>query len=237
MSTVMEAAGGPSPLPHRRAPLIIIVGADKGGVGKTQTTRALIDYLAKYRAQVRAFDTESGETGVLKRFYPAAEMLKADSVVGQMRMVDAAKGDAVTVVDARAGLLGPMLKAFHRIDLLSDVKSGQLGLLVLHVVGSSVASAGEIPVIMEALKGASLIRVNNRISQEAEFAPSEAGEVAIEIPNLDEVACAAVDHANAGFAAFAGDPNQSRVLRGLVRAWLADVHAAFDRAGVGALVE
>ena len=202
----------------------------------TTITRALVDYMAKCGAPLRAFDTEPADGGVLKQFYPRAEMLNAGTVPGQMRVIDSAGTDAVTLVDLRAGLLTPMLKAFHRIDLLEDVRKGALRLLVLHVVGSSVASASEVKPVMAALKGASLVRVNNKIAADSEFAAGEPGEVTIEIPNLEESAVAAVDQANAGFAAFAGDPVQSRVLRGYVRAWLADVHAAFDQAGIGGLL-
>lgn len=232
--TTIEA--GPIDQPAKRPPLIIIVGADKGGVGKTTVSRALIDYLGKLSVPVRAFDTEPGDTGVLKRFYHPAEMLNASTAPGQMRIVDAARADAVTLVDARAGLLGPILKSFHRIDLLADVKRGALVLLVVHVVDSSVAAAGEIPDVIKAMEGAALIRANNRVKPDAEFSPGVPGEVAIEIPNLDEAACRAVDVSNLGFAAFVADPNQSRTLRGYVRAWLADAHAAFDRAGIGAMV-
>lgn len=233
----MEAAGGPVETTRRRAPLIIIIGADKGGVGKTMVARALMDYIAAQRQPVRPFDTEPGEVGVLKRFFPDAKMLRAETVTGQMEVVDAARGDSVTVVDARAGLLSPILKAFHRIDLMSDVRSGALNLLLLHVVGSSVASASEVRPIIEQMKGASLIRVNNKIAADSEFSADEPGEVTITVPNLEESAAAAVDQANEGFAAFAADAQQSRVLRGYVRAWLGDVHAAFDRAGIASMIQ
>ena len=233
-TTIAEAAGmGPQPT-RRRAPLIIIVGADKGGVGKTMISRALVDYLTKYGIQIRAFDTEPTEGGVLKRFYPQAELLNVTTVPGQMKVVDAAKGDAITLIDARAGALTPIIKAFHRIDLLTDVTSGALGLLVLHVVGSSVASASEVRPMIESLKGANLIRVNNKIAPDSQFSTDEPGEITILIPNLEEEAAAAVDQADADFGTFSSDAAQSRVLRGYVRAWLADVHAAFDRAGIGA---
>lgn len=235
-TTVMEAAGGPTSPPRRRAPLIILVGADKGGVGKTTISRVLMDYLPKRGVQVRAFDTEAGE-GVLRRFFPEIEQLNLGSVQGQMKVVDAAKGDSVTLVDARAGALSPILTAFHRIDLLQDVRTGALNLLVLHVVGSSVASSREIEPVIESLKGASLIRVNCKTNADAAFAPQVPGEVTIEVPNLEEEAYAAVDKADASFSSFAADAAQSRVLRGYVRAWIADVFAAFDRAGIGSMVK
>jgi hypothetical protein len=175
---------------------------------------------------IRAFDTEPGTVGVLKRFYPAATMLNGSAVAGQRAIVDEASGDAVTLVDGRAGLLGPMLKSFDRIKLIDDVRSGVFQLLVLHIVGPSVASASEVPTVVAAMEGASLIRVNNHVSTDAEFAPPVSGQTVIDIPNLDEMACAAVDHASLGFTAFVNTPAQSRVLRGHVRAWLGDVHSA-----------
>ncbi len=50
-------------------PVVIIVGADKGGVGKTTVTRTLLDYFVAHNVATRAFDTESPR-GTLKRFHP-----------------------------------------------------------------------------------------------------------------------------------------------------------------------
>ena len=51
-------------------PTLILVGADKGGVGKTTVSRILLDYFARKNVLTRAFDTENPR-GSLKRFYPA----------------------------------------------------------------------------------------------------------------------------------------------------------------------
>ena len=50
-------------------PTLILVGADKGGVGKTTISRALLDYFARKNVLTRAFDTENPR-GSLRRFYP-----------------------------------------------------------------------------------------------------------------------------------------------------------------------
>src|SRR5690349_17288784 len=50
-------------------PAVIIVGADKGGVGKTTVTRTLLDYFNARKIPTRAFDTEAPK-GTLKRFHP-----------------------------------------------------------------------------------------------------------------------------------------------------------------------
>jgi hypothetical protein len=50
-------------------PAVILIGADKGGVGKTTVARTLLDYFAHHRLGARAFDTEVPR-GTLKRFHP-----------------------------------------------------------------------------------------------------------------------------------------------------------------------
>jgi len=50
-------------------PVVIVVGADKGGVGKTTVSRTLLDYFSANNVATRAFDTESPR-GTLKRFHP-----------------------------------------------------------------------------------------------------------------------------------------------------------------------
>ena len=46
-------------------PTLILVGADKGGVGKTTLSRALMDYFVRKNILTRAFDTENPR-GTLK---------------------------------------------------------------------------------------------------------------------------------------------------------------------------
>src|SRR5262249_39654757 len=50
-------------------PAVLLIGADKGGVGKTMVARTLLDYFAHHRVGSRAFDTEAPR-GTLKRFHP-----------------------------------------------------------------------------------------------------------------------------------------------------------------------
>lgn len=236
MVTVQEAAGGPMAVrDERKAPLIIIVGADKGGVGKTTVTRALLDYLARKQVDFRAVDTEP-EPGVLTRFGKNVALINAATVPGQMAIIDRAADNSITIVDARAGLLTPILKAFHRIDLLRDVREGKLRLLVLHVVGASVASGSEIQPVMTALQGANLIRVDCETAPNMAFPAKVPGEVAIKVPYLDAVAYDSVDAAGASFMLHASDPKCSRVISGYLLDWLRTVHASFDTAGIGAML-
>ena len=84
-----------------------MVGADKGGVGKTTISRALLDYLHRHNVLARAFDTENPR-GTLHRFYPAiTEIIDLHNVADQMKVLDTLETAKVpvTVVDLKAGNL------------------------------------------------------------------------------------------------------------------------------------
>ncbi len=97
-------------------PAVILVGADKGGVGKTTVARTLLDYFGAHQTRTRAFDTESPR-GTLKRFHPTVtEVVDVTSVPDQMKIFDTL-GNAeakVTIIDVRAGLLSSTLQALRR---------------------------------------------------------------------------------------------------------------------------
>src|ERR1700748_1338902 len=107
-------------------PVVIVVGADKGGVGKTTVSRTLLDYFSANNVPTRAFDTESPR-GTLKRFHPdITEIVDKNSTSDQMRIFDTLNGatPSVTVIDARAGLMSPALASLRNIGFLDAAKSG-----------------------------------------------------------------------------------------------------------------
>lgn len=217
------------------SPLMIIVAADKGGVGKTTVARVLLDYAARKGTAVRAFDTEPG-AGVLKRFYPAAESLAIETVPGQMRIVDSASSEAVTLVDARAGMMTSIIKAFGKINLLEDVRNGVLRLVIFHVVGPTFASGSEFEPVAIGFAGAKVVHVRNWTKDDSRFAPQPPGAVLIDFPCLNEEAYLKVDSLGVGYAGFTKDPQQSRTLRGYVVSWEADCFAGLDKSGLGTML-
>ena len=114
-------------------PTVILIGADKGGVGKTTVARMLLDYLGAQGIPMRAFDTEAPK-GALHRFHPKiSEIVDVAEIAGQMRIFDTVSDSSVTVVDVRR-----RRQAFARneITLSTSASPGRLsfGSLGLAVV-------------------------------------------------------------------------------------------------------
>src|SRR5213080_4583641 len=105
-------------------PAVVVVGADKGGVGKTTVSRTLLDYFSVNNVPTRAFDTESPR-GTLKRFHPEiTEIVDMTTTSDQMKIFDTlnAASPSVTVIDVRAGLLSPALASLRDIGFLDAAR-------------------------------------------------------------------------------------------------------------------
>jgi hypothetical protein len=220
-------------------PLIVVVGADKGGVGKTTVARALLDYFKGQGMVVRAFDTESETAdgrGVLKRFHPAAaEIVDLTKSDGMVAVFDNLAACPVTLIDIRAGLLTPTLKVLGDLGLMEMARQGTARIAVLHVIGSSVASFEEIRATAAALLPGQHFVVKNHMNDAEFFAGIDAvakdalkASIVLEIPKLDGRATEHVDAASQSFVDFVADPAASFTMKGLVRTWLSKVFAQFE---------
>lgn len=227
-------------------PTVIIVGADKGGVGKTTVSRTILDYFTGRNVPIRAFDTESPK-GTLKRFHPdITEVVDVTQVPDQMKIFDTLSESKVTLIDVRAGLLSTTLAALRDIGFLESAKRGQIQLGVFHIVGPSIASLNEIAEIAPFVADGKYYLVKNFINETSFFDWDETtynsyfkkikDAVDITIPKLNEMAYEQVELASVPFVTFIANKapngdgaNYSFVLRGYVRHWLGNVWAEFDR--------
>jgi hypothetical protein len=239
-----------TPAPKKPKPTVIVVGADKGGVGKTTIARAIIDFLALNDIEARAFDTETPR-GTLHRFHPEeTTIVDLTSTADQMKIIDtlnAAK--PVSVIDVRAGGLSPALEALDEIGFFDAVKAGEFGFVLLHVIGPSIASLDEIAAIAPYVADGNYFMVKNHVNDTTffEWDPKthagyfedvvSSGEITI--PKLRELAYEQVEISGAPFLTFianetaTGKPaDHSFVLRGYVRSWLARVADEFQRVGL-----
>jgi hypothetical protein len=229
-------------------PVVILVGADKGGVGKTTVSRTILDYLTARKIVTRAFDTEWPK-GTLKRFNSdLTEVVDVTSVADQMKIFDTldSSGVQITLIDVRAGLMSPTLSALRNIGFLDAGKKGQLTFALFHILGSSIASLDEIAETSHYLTDAKYFLVKNFINNTSFFEWDQGtynsyfnkvkGAVEITIPHLNEMAYEQVELVSAPFVDFIANKgpngasaNHSFVLRGYVRHWLENVWSEYDR--------
>jgi len=225
-------------------PLVIMVGADKGGVGKTMVSRAMIDYFDARKVPLRIFDSEF-PAGDLRRFHPSAKVINLDAIKDQMAVFDEMKPGAATIVDIRAGQLTPILNKLDETKLLDDVRQGDVNMAILHVLGPSVASLNEVGSAVKTIGGgARHLIVKNHINDsdydlmnDARYASTfqALAPVTINVPKLNELAAERVQASDSTFFAF-GSSGVSRILCGEVKGWLAKVWLEFDRVGLTKLV-
>jgi len=227
-------------------PTLIVVGADKGGVGKTTLSRTIVDYIDALQVSIRAFDTEYPQ-GTLKRFYPkTCTIVDMTSVSDQMKVFDSLNEKSVTLIDVRAGLLSSMLSSLRDMGFFELVKRDQAAFALVHVVGSSIASLNEIGYIAPFLTNGQYYLVKNYVNDTRFFdwdyktyksyfgeAPS-ANEIVS--PKLNEMAFEQIDLASVPFTSFISNKDAnghnaefSFVLRGYARHWLGEIWAEYDR--------
>lgn len=232
-------------------PVVLMIGADKGGVGKTTIARTVLDYLTARNAGARAFDSEFPR-GTLKRFHPkVTEVVDITAAADQMKMLDTLTTSDVkiSIIDIRAGLLSGTLKAFTDVGFFDMVHAGDFNFALFHVVGPSVSSLEEIGDVIPYTGGRNYFVVKNFINETSFFewnpqvykgyfkTAREAGELTI--PKLNEMAYEQVELAGVPFSSFIANRNgqgqaaaYSLVLRGYVRTWLNQISSEYDRVGL-----
>jgi hypothetical protein len=229
-------------------PVVFLVGADKGGVGKTTIARTLLDYLATKGVAARAFDTEFPR-GTLKRFFPkVTEVVDITTAADQMKVLDTLTTSEVKVstVDVRAGALLNTLKTFTDVGFFDLCRAGEFNFVLFHVIGPSVASLEEIAEVLPYTDGQHYFVVKNFINETSFFdwhPEIQKGyfklvknAVEVTIPKLNELAYEQAELGGVPFSTFIANKtvqgqnaNYSLVLRGYVRTWLSQISAEYDR--------
>ncbi len=227
---------------------VIMVGADKGGVGKTTIARALLDYLQRKNILVRAFDTENPR-GTLHRFYPGiTDIIDFNEVADQMKVLDTVNTSEtkVTIVDLKAGNLSRSLDTFDKIGVLDAARNGEFTLGLMHVVGPSIASLDEMGEVASYTNGIPYVVARNFINETNFFEWDEKtykkyfanlpNAKEIEVPKLNEMAYEQIDLAGTTCSDFVanrnakgGAGNFSFVLRGYAKKWRSDIDQEFEK--------
>ena len=224
-----------------KAGKLIIVGADKGGVGKTLVSRLLIDWIGERLSPFTVFDTESALDGktTLRRFRNDAVITDIGTVAGQMQIFDNLSRGGISLIDMRAGLLSQTLRTMRNAGLLDQADAGRAQMTVVHVLGSNTQSMSEVVDVAALLGGDSAqVLVENHANDGQFFKWDEATRATLlasvspaarlEIPHLDAQANEDVDRRGLGFQAYVASDAASDYLRRVVRYWMTQSYKAFD---------
>lgn len=204
-------------------PTVIIVGADKGGVGKTFVCRTLNDWLKANAIEYKAYDTQQPDGGLKKFDIEKTTVVNLEDSDDQVKVFDGLSPNVVTVIDIQAGLLSKTLTLLSEIGFIDLAKQGKLRVIVLHVFGPSEQSLSELGPVLTALQGSRHVAIANHINDTKYTAPAGA----VDFPKLDELAAKAVDASSLLFSEYV-NVNAGKVLGGKVRHWLGRVFAQFN---------
>jgi len=149
---------------------VVVVGADKGGVGKT-TVSAYPARLFQRKQRSDPGLRHRAPARHAERFHPEiTEIVDMTATPDQMKIFDTLNtvGPSVTVIDVRAGLMH-LAGGAARYRLLDAAKSGQITFAVFHILGSSIASLDENRRTASFMSGAKYFLVKNFINNTSFF--------------------------------------------------------------------
>jgi hypothetical protein len=222
---------------------VIFIGGDKGGTGKTITSRVTLDLITSRGMHARAFDAQ-WPGGNLNRFNVDAFRVDIQKLDDQMHIFDNLQDGSFTVIDLPAGMLSPTIESLDDARLLEDVRAGEVKMVLLHVLGPTITSIGEIAAAAAKIAGVKHLLVKNHISKDSQYFDWDTGDsevrsiltamvpMMIDLPNLDARAVEVIEKRGGSFLNYIDDKEQSRILRGNVRTWLETCWKEFDRVGV-----
>ena len=230
-------------------PAVILVGADKGGVGKTTVSRTLLDYFTAHQIPIRAFDTEAPK-GTLKRFHPdLTDVVDMTKVPDQMKIFDTLNSAeaTVTLIDVRAGLMSPTLQALRDIGFIEAAKKGQITFALFHILGPDHRLARRDRrhrrlSRRRALLPGQELHQQHRTSSSGTRRPTRPTSTASRTrsrsrsrsstrwrPSRSTSPRCRISPSSPTRSRAASPPSYSFVLRGYVRHWLGNVWAEYDR--------
>lgn len=232
----------------------ILVGADKGGVGKTTLSRAIIEYFTALNLPIAAFDTETPQ-GALLRYHPQiTKLVDIFSTIDQRHIFEPTNGaPPVTLVDFRAGTFLQTLATLKTIGILARAQESEFDIVLMHLLAPTMVSLQE-QIEVRAYKDACRHFVVQSFAGKSAFFHDKKAVVdeyigdmtedqRLQVPTLNQMAFEAVDLLGATFFDFATSedtntksPQHSVVLRGYTQSWLASIWDEFDRIGLRDIV-
>lgn len=220
---------------------IVLVGGDKGGVGKSTVARSLVEFYQREKSSFVAFDGDDTNP-TLTRFFKAAERLYTKSPKGFEPLINNLETDkAIQLVDLGAGTSTILLQFADQTGFIDVAMANGAKVTFVFVLAPGLDSINLLKILSEQYgdKLNYVIARNNAIpgtwdlwdgSQTKKRLIGELEAIEIEIPKLDAEAYSFVDKKNLPWSEAAKSKEVPLASRSYVFRWAEKLSAEFDKA-------
>ncbi|SDG87591.1 Adenylate and Guanylate cyclase catalytic domain-containing protein [Bradyrhizobium sp. Rc2d] len=218
-------------------PIVVIVTGVRNRIGKTTVAKTLLDYWTANQLSFRIFDASGSGNNDLARFHPeATRVVDLASVEDQMAVFDTLnKGPKITLIEIGSDQFITVLRTLDHIGFVAAADAGAIDFRCLYVYDENEPDLSEV---RSYFRDGFFHPVLNELTRQkpagVEKAQSASGDIAI--PALPKQAIASAENESVGFLTYVANklPNgagadYSFVLRGYVRAWLAEIWTYYDK--------
>ena len=220
------------------------VGGEKGGVGKSFTSRVLAQYFIDSNRELIAFDTDTSHA-TFSRFYQEFTIpVSVDDVLSLDKIIDTAERNANTniVVDLAAQTHQKISQWITECGLFDIAKELGLDLYFWHVMDDGADSVARLDALIDTFSSANipLVVVQNygrgksfKLFEQTETfsRAKERRATFISIPKLEESLSQKVDFSNTSFWAAANNKEIMKIAeRHRVKIWLNFCYQQIERA-------
>jgi hypothetical protein len=220
---------------------IILVGGDKGGVGKSTVARAIADYLAEKAVTFTGYDGDDTNPTFL-RFFPEAVRIHTKSVKGFEPLINGLEAEpSHQLVDLGAGTSIVLTHFADQTGFIDLAREYGVRVIVVFVLAPSADSVGLLKTLAEQYgnRVSYVIARSNAIpgtwdlwegSKARKRLLDELNAIEIHIPALDAEAFSLVDRNSLRWSAAVEDKRLPLASRSYIHRWLTKVSVEFDKA-------
>jgi hypothetical protein len=143
-------------------PVVIVVGADKGGVGKTTVSRTVLDYFSANNVPTRAFDTEAPR---------GTETAAVDDTYGKMALMDRliVHDGIAKVIDLGFHAYDEFFTMSDEIGFMKEAARRSVAPVVLFLADTDRVSARSHATLRQQVPATALVTIDNEYVMRGEL--------------------------------------------------------------------
>lgn len=228
---------------------ILLVGGEKGGVGKSVVARLLAQYMIDHEMKFIGFDTDSSHGSLLRFYSDYASPVVIDNYGSMDKIFEAAVEvpERRVLVDLAAQTHAPLVRWMDESGVLDMAEESGIGVRYWHVMDSGKDAVDMLKRLLDRFgpRLEYVVVLNQLRSETFEiFDQSEEkvkaaalGAKLITIKRLHDTVIAKVDAASSSFWTATQPPDQAPSTLGMMerqraKIWLRAAYAEIERAGV-----